>query len=171
MSSSLTGLPLALLVGQESEWAPEGEAPYFWMIAFLGITVVFLALDLITAFKGKRRAHITLALITVPLFLAAVYFADSVGHWWNIEEPYLTVHLSFAITAFFMAFIVVGTGAMHTFKKLPLAVHRTLAFIFVGLVLVATGTGILMFSHAQEKPKKPPGGTHAPVDPDKNKNP
>ena len=96
---------LAVLPAEPSQWAPEGEAPYVWMLTFLGLTVLFLVLDVVTAFKGKRKVHITLALCTVPIFLAAIYFADSVGEYWNFEEPWLTVHLSFAITGFFMVFI------------------------------------------------------------------
>ncbi|MFQ5507652.1 MAG: hypothetical protein ACE5F1_23050, partial [Planctomycetota bacterium] len=93
--SKATG-PLVLLQSP----APEGDAPYAALAGFLSATVLFLVLDVWTAKTGRRRLHVTSALITVPIFLLAVYYADTVGRWWNFDRFFLAIHITLAKTGF-----------------------------------------------------------------------
>jgi len=128
---------------------PAGEPPYLFLGIFLAITVVLIAIDLWTGFRGNRRLHVPFALATVVSFLCAVYFAETVGGYWRFDPTYLWIHLVFAWAGTLLAVLTVLTGVLHLKNRMGRLWHKRMALLFVVLVLLATGTAFLMFQHGE----------------------
>jgi hypothetical protein len=125
-----------------------GEPPYIALASFLGLTVLLIAADLWTGFRGRRRLHVACALTTVLSFAIAVFFAEQVGQHWKFDPPiYLYIHLSAAYTATALALMTVMSGTLHFFRKMGRTWHKRLALLFVVFVLLSTGTALLMFQY------------------------
>ena len=128
---------------------PTGEPPYLLLALFLGLTVVLILVDLWTGFRGNRRAHVPSAMATVASFLAAIYFAETVGGYWRFDPTYLRIHLVAAWSGTGLALLTVGTGVLHLKNRIGRLWHKRFALLFVLFVLLATGTAFLMFQHGE----------------------
>ncbi len=128
---------------------PAGEPPYILLATFLGLTVLLIVADLVTALQGRRRLHVSLALVTMVCFAIAILFAEEVGTYWTFEPLYLQVHLVCAYAGTALAILTLLSGARVFFLKGGLVWHKRIAFLFVGFVLLATGTALLMFQHGE----------------------
>ncbi|HHI81207.1 MAG TPA: hypothetical protein ENK02_14675 [Planctomycetes bacterium] len=128
-----------------------GAPPYLEMFLFLGATVLMLVLVVLAARKGKRRLHLGLALGTLPVLYGAIHYAGAMDAYWNFPKVPLRIHLSFAITATVLVFVVALSGFMHFMGWVPKKFHSRLAWIFLGFVLLASLTGGWIFLVGEPK--------------------
>ncbi len=125
--------------------------PYFEMIAFLGATVLMLVSVVWLAKTGYRRQHITLAILTLPILFGAIHYAGAMDAYWNFPKVPLRVHLSFAISATGLVFLVSLSGFFHLRGWVSKKVHARLAWTFLVFVLLASITGAWIFIVGEPK--------------------
>jgi hypothetical protein len=123
-----------------------GEPPTLWFIAFLGLTVLLLGLDIVTGKRRRRRLHLACVACTWPVLVTTIVLAETVGKFWRFPFTPLTVHLCFAYAASGAAFLASLAGFLHLKGRIARGVHARLAWLFVGLALAATLTGIWIFT-------------------------
>jgi hypothetical protein len=119
--------------------------------AAFGSTGVALAIGMALGRARKIPAHIAAIATFLLLFLVTVGFAEAVGRRYHFEKLSKIVHLPLAISAAFAAFGPVVTGWRRWREQGSLRAHRIAIVVFLGLFVLATGTGLNMLSTAVPK--------------------
>lgn len=134
-----------LLSSVASSEAPAGTPPWTGFYIALAITVVLLVATLFTGFRRRRRAHVPLAVSTVLALLAAIYFAETIGSFWNFPKWPLRIHLSFAWAGTILLLPVIVSGVLALRREGPAPGHKKIVFAFLAAVGCAICTGIWIF--------------------------
>lgn len=137
--------PAALWAAGEQGLRPPGAPPWTSFLVLLGVTVVFLGLDIVTGRTGRRRAHVVCVGLTVPLLATSIYFAERVGSYWSFPRTSLGVHLTFAYLATAALVVAATSGVLHITGKIARRRHAALAWVFLILAACAVGTGTWIF--------------------------
>ena len=111
-------------------------------------TLACLVGTLWTGFRGRRRPHLVLALLTVALLTVTVLLTEALLRAVEFPKREMTIHLGFAKTAAGLVVPVILTGALTWFRRGWLRVHLVCVVLFVLAALVATGTGIWVYALA-----------------------
>ncbi|GEM_PF-2655697 len=139
------------MIGPFTSLAGNESPPYLEMIGFLGATVLMLIFVVWAIKRGKRRLHIILALCTFPVLFGAIHYAGAMDAYWNFPPLPLRVHLSFAVAATVFVFLVAFSGVLHLRGLVSKRFHARLAWSFLGLVLLASMTGVWIFIVGEPK--------------------
>ena len=124
---------------------PEGAPPWTGFLIALAVTVVLLAGTLWSGFRGQRRAHVPFAVATILALLVAIYFAETVGTYWNFPDWPLWIHLRFAWAGTILILPVAVSGILALRRPGSAPGHKKLVFVFLGVVLCAIATGTWIF--------------------------
>lgn len=121
---------------------------------FLALTVVLLGLDVWTGRGGRRRAHLTLVASTFVSLGLAIYWAERLGHEYDLEAAgaIYPIHLAVAKTATLAYLAPVVTGIRLLAGRGSRRAHHRAAYVALALTLVTALTGITMILMAEPHP-------------------
>tara|TARA_R110002073_G_scaffold146277_2_gene298794 strand:+ start:439 stop:828 length:390 start_codon:yes stop_codon:yes gene_type:complete len=122
----------------------------FW-IAFVA-TVVMLVVSLFTGFLKKRKAHLWLGPLTIVGLTVTILLTEQLASYYTFPADEKAIHLPFAKAGGLMAIPVVATGIWLWRTERARKWHRAMVFLWLAIVLTATGTGLWMFAHGTPKP-------------------
>jgi len=126
-----------------------GHAIGFW-IAFVA-TVLLLVVSLVAGLRGRRRLHLVTGPLTIAMLAVTVVATKDLIASYSFPPDDLRFHLRFAITAGAAALPVVATGVWLWRQPRARRWHRLAVWTFVVLTVVATSTGVWLFSRATLK--------------------
>lgn len=120
-------------------------------IGFLVLTVVLLALVVVSGLKAKRRRHLTLVFFTVVSLAVTIYWAEQLGEEYDLESAGLItpVHLWMAklTVAAYLLPVVTGLATLRDQRRRKL--HGKVAFAVLALTLATFVTGLWMILASQ----------------------
>ena len=120
----------------------------FW--AGFVLTLVAAAAALVTGRTGRRRAHYASAVSAVVVLGFTIYFARRLTEARELPGPELEFHLIFAKSGAVLVLPVIATGLWMAWTKgrsrVARICHRSAVVLWLLVVLVATATGIWMYS-------------------------
>jgi len=118
---------------------------------FLGVTVLLLVAVVITGLRGRVRVHLPLVGLAVASLGVTIWFAEQLGDHYDLDAAgaITPVHLAIAkiTTLGYLAPLI--TGVMTLRDRRHKRLHRTLAFVVLGLTAVTAVTGSLMLMAAE----------------------
>jgi hypothetical protein len=117
----------------------------FW-IAFV-VTVLALAVTLVTGLTRRRRLHLVLAPFTVVSLVVTIVLTEQLVRRYEFPAAIKDTHLIFAKAGGLLVLPVVATGLWLWRREAARPWHRLAVVVWIVSVLVATGTGLWMFSH------------------------
>lgn len=126
-----------------------GAAPGFW-IAF-AVTLLLLAVALVSGLRGKRRLHLFAGPAAVLALAVTVVLTEQLMRGYAFPAQPLRVHLWFAKGAGVLGVAVVATGLWLWRRPTARRWHRFCVLAFAAAALLATGTGIWAFTLAEPK--------------------
>lgn len=118
----------------------------FWIA--LATTVVLMVVSLVSGFGRKRRFHLVTGPLTMVSLTVAVILTEQLVRKYQFPPDELAIHKVCAKTAGLSALPVVVTGVMLARWQAIRPWHRLAVVLFVLASLVATGTGIWVWSLA-----------------------
>jgi hypothetical protein len=121
----------------------------FWL-AFVA-TLVALVVALLSGLLRKRRVHLVAGPLTIALLVVAVILTEELVAHFVFPPAEMRIHLTFAIAAGCLALAVAASGGALVWLPKLRRLHRYCVFAFVVMALLATGTGIWVFSIATPK--------------------
>jgi hypothetical protein len=116
----------------------------FW-ISFVA-TVLLMLGALCTGWKRRRRLHLVLGPLTIVSLAIAVVLTEELMQQYTFPAAEKSFHLIFAKAGGLLAVPVVLTGLWLWRSERARVWHRLAVLVWVVSVLVATGTGLWMFS-------------------------
>ena len=121
---------------------------WFWL-SFVS-TVAALVGVLVTGLRRRRRQHFTFAVAFIVLLAVTIWLTESLMRSVEFPREELDFHLKFAMSATFLLLPVVVSGLMLARRggRVVRWIHRIAVVVFVVAVLLATATGIWVFSLA-----------------------
>lgn len=121
----------------------------FW-IAFVA-TLATLAGALWTGFRRRRRAHLLLGPVSLVCLAVAILLAERLASVRDFPREPLRIHLWFAKSGALLALPVIVTGLLLWRSPRWRVAHRVCVVLFVAVTLIATGTGLWIFSQSTPK--------------------
>lgn len=121
----------------------------FW--SMLSLTLVLLGTALVTGRRRLRRAHLWVGPLTMLSLLVTVLLAEQLVRRYEFPERPMAIHLVFAKTAGFLALPVIVSGVWLVFRPGLRRLHQVAVGLFVLAAVIATGTGLWIFSLATER--------------------
>lgn len=122
----------------------------FW-IALL-VTVALIASALWTGWRGRRAVHLWLGPLTMVSLVVTVVLTEQLASRYEFPPDVLRTHLVFAKAGGLLALPVIVTGVWLWRSERARRWHRIAVFVWIASVLVATGTGLWMFTHGTLRP-------------------
>ncbi len=116
----------------------------FW--AAFGTTVALLATSLWTGWTGRRRLHLRLAPTALVVLAVTIVLTERLASVRHFPPQEMEIHLWFAKIGAALALPVLVTGLVLIRRPGWRRAHRVCVLLFLTGVLVATGTGIWVFS-------------------------
>ena len=121
--------------------------PQIGFPAFLILTVLLLALTVGTGLKARRKQHFLLVALTVVALTITIYFAEVLGTTLDLESsgrayPIHIVNAQVAVACFLAALC---TGLFHYKTGQGRRVHFWCAMVATSLMVLAAGTGVVMW--------------------------
>ena len=116
----------------------------FW--TFFPLTALALVLALLSGLHRRRRRHLWLGPVSLVLLAVTILLAERMASLRQFPPDEMRVHLWFAKTGAFLAIPVVITGAVLFFRPRWRRAHFVTVILFLCAVVVATGTGLWVFS-------------------------
>lgn len=118
----------------------------FWIA--LATTVALMVVSLVSGFRGRRRLHLVTGPLTMVSLVVAVVLTEQLVRKFVFPPDELAIHKVFAKAAGFSALPVVVTGLLLVKWPAMRPWHRLAVVLFVLASLVATGTGIWVWTMA-----------------------
>ena len=126
-------------------------SPGAGFVTFLLLTLVVLGGVVATGRRARRRAHLSLVATAVTCLAVTIYFAERLGHLYDLEAAgaIYPVHLFFAKLTTVAYLLPLATGIWTTRDPRRLRWHRPVAYLVLGLTVVAAVTGAWMLFAAE----------------------
>lgn len=116
----------------------------FWA-SFL-VTLALLAGAVWTGWRGRRRLHFVVAPAAIAMLAVTVVLTERLARAVSFPEQEMAIHLAFAKTGAVLVLPVVVTGLLTVRWRRWKRAHLACVGLFFAVVLIATGTGIWVFS-------------------------
>ena len=115
-------------------------------ISAFALTLVFLALVVVTGFRAKRRWHVTFVGCAVACLGVTIAFALRLGELYDLQAAgaITPIHLTLAKVATASYLLPAGTGLRTIFVPSTRRLHRKAAFVALALTVAAAITGTWM---------------------------
>lgn len=117
---------------------------WFWVA--LATTVVLLVVALASGLRSRRKLHLVAGPLAMVSLVGAVLLTELVSRRYSFDAEVKSIHLVCAKTGGLLALPVVLTGLWLWRSEKARLAHRVAVWLFVVATLVATATGIWMFS-------------------------
>ena len=121
----------------------------FWTL--FGLTVALIVATLWAGLTHRRRVHYSLAVSTVLALTATVVVTEQLVRARDFPREELDFHKLLAKTAAALVLPVIATGLTLVRRPKWRRVHLLCVVLFLVMVLVATGTGIWVYSLSTPK--------------------
>jgi hypothetical protein len=121
------------------------------LAAFLALTIVLLGCVVATGLKARRRWHITFVVLALASLVVSIVCARRVGKLYDLRSAGVItpVHLTLAKITTAAYLLPIATGLRTIFRPATRRLHRTLAFVVLGMTLVTAITGTMMLLGAK----------------------
>lgn len=120
----------------------------FWV--FFALTLAGLGTALWMGLRRRRRAHLRFAPVALVLLGVTIFFAERMGRARVFPAEQMRIHLWFAKSAALLVLPVLASGIVLARRPGPAPrarrAHRVCVALFLLAAVVATGTGIWVFS-------------------------
>lgn len=116
----------------------------FW-ISFV-TTVLLLVVALFTGWTHRRKAHLWFGPLVMVSLVVTVVLTEELVRSYQFPEDVLRTHLWFAKAGGALALPVIVTGVWLWRRPQARVWHRIAVLVWLVSVLLATGTGLWMFS-------------------------
>ncbi|MCB9891378.1 MAG: hypothetical protein H6833_07015 [Planctomycetes bacterium] len=127
------------------------NAPWTEFFIALAATVVALGFVVWSGKTRRRKPHyVSVGFAAVGLGFAILY-AERIGRLWDFPPVPLRIHLTLAYAATGMTLVAVVSGLLHAFSKISRAAHARLAWLTLACIVLATMTGIWIFTVGSPK--------------------
>lgn len=115
-------------------------------VTFLVLTVVCLALVVWTGMKGRRKPHFILVACAVTLLGVTIYFAEQLGHDYDLESAGVItpIHLAIAKVTVLAYLLPLISGFMTLRDIRRKSVHFKLAMFVLLMTALTFVTGLMM---------------------------
>ena len=123
-------------------------SPGVGFVASLSLTLILLALVVVTGFAAKRVTHIALVVCTLGVLFATIVCAYALGKIYDIHQAgWITpFHLALARINTVAFLLPAVSGVRTIFRPQTRRVHRWLAFAVLGLTVLTAVTGSIMLA-------------------------
>lgn len=121
----------------------------FWVM--FAVTLALFAVAVWTGRTGRRRAHFIVAPAAIVALLVTIRLTRLLVAAYDLPERELGIHLWFAKSAAALLVPVVATGLWTLRQPHRRGLHRAMVWAFLAAVVVATATGLWVFSLATPK--------------------
>lgn len=113
---------------------------------FLVLTVVFLALVVLTGLKRKRKPHFILVACAVALLGITVYYAEKLGHDYDLSTAGVITPIHLALAKFtVVAYLLPLISGVMTLRDIRhKKVHFKLAMFILFMTGITFATGLVM---------------------------
>lgn len=120
--------------------------PVTGFVASFGVTLVTLVLAALMGMRARRKAHITLVVVTALLLVVTIYYAKELGGIYDLDSAgWITpVHLWMAKIATFALLLPIVTGIMTMKNAERFPWHKRMAWTVITLVILSAFTGTWM---------------------------
>ncbi|MEO0479319.1 MAG: hypothetical protein AAF196_07560 [Planctomycetota bacterium] len=118
----------------------------FWL-AFV-LTVLLLGVAAWAGKTGRRRLHFIFAPLGVAALTTAIILTERLSRAYDFPPEEMKIHLALAKSAAGLVLLAVISGLAAVKNRGALKVHKVCVLLAVVLILVATSTGIWVFSLA-----------------------
>ncbi len=125
------------------------DTTWFWIV--FPITLALLIGALWTGSRGIRRVHLILAPVSLVFLGVAILLAVRMGQTRNFPPDEMRIHRMFATSAALLALPVIASGLALFRSPRWRRVHRVCVILFFFTALVATGTGVWVFTMSTPK--------------------
>lgn len=128
-------------------------SPAAGFLVFLSVTLVLLASAVWTGFAHRRRAHLALVVSAVAALGITIYFAERLGGLYDLESAgaITPIHLFLAKLTTLAYLLPIASGIRLWFRPGGRGLHRTLAFLVLGMTALTAATGTAMVLLAEPK--------------------
>ena len=127
----------------------------FEFLGLLVLTVALLVAVAWTGFKAKRRWHLRLVALSVVSLILSIWAALRVGPYYDLDSAGIItpIHMAAAriATVSYLLPVVTGLRTLKNPANRPL--HRKVAFLVIGLTVLAAITGAVMLLMADRIPQ------------------
>ena len=115
-------------------------------ISAFALTLVLLALVVVTGFRAKRRWHLSFVACTVACLGVTIAFALELGKHFDLKAAgaITPIHLTLAKVATASYLLPAVTGLRTIFVPATRRLHRKAAFVALALTVAAAITGTWM---------------------------
>ena len=121
-------------------------ATLFWTA--VAVTVVFLAVALVSGLRGGRRLHLLFGPLALASLTVAILLTERLAAQFEFVPAEKDVHLVIAKSAGIAALTVLVTGLLLWRRPAFRRLHRWCVFGFLLLTVAATVSGTWMWLHA-----------------------
>lgn len=128
-------------------------SPGAGFLVFLSVTLVLLASAVWTGFARRRRLHLALVVAAVAALGVTIYYAEQLGELYDLESAgaITPIHLALAKFTTFAYLLPIASGIRVWFRPGGRTLHRTLAFLVLGLTVITAATGTAMVLMSEPK--------------------
>lgn len=122
-------------------------------LVFLVVTLALLALAVVTGRRAFRRRHLTCVVLAFASLGATIYFAEKLGHGYDLESAgdLYTFHLTIAKTTVAIYLLPLVTGIATLRRPRWRKLHGKVAWIVILATLVTAVSGAAMVLSAEPK--------------------
>lgn len=124
-------------------------AMLFWLA--MVVTVLLLVATLGTGLARRRRLHLWLGPLTMVALVVTIVLTEQLMARYDFPADTKAIHLPCAKAGGLLALPVVLTGLWYWKRPTAKRWHQFAVYVWLVSVLVATGTGLWMFSHGTLK--------------------
>ena len=110
--------------------------------------VVLLGVAAWAGKTGRRRLHFIFAPASVVALAIAIVFTEKLSRAYEFPEDEMRIHLALAKTAAGLVVVTVLSGLLSIKNRKMLRWHKVSVLAAVLFILIATGTGLWVFSLA-----------------------
>ncbi len=123
-------------------------------VLFLLLTILLLAVVVVTGYRELRRAHLTSVALALFSLAAAIWYAERMGEHYDLDSAgrITPVHLFVAKATTFAYLLPLATGILTIRDARWRPWHRRAAFLVLGLTLLTAVTGTWMVLAAERLP-------------------
>lgn len=120
------------------------DTAWFWTL--FPITLALLAIALWSGRTKRRRLHLCLAPTALVFLVLAIWMAVRMGRARVFPESEMGIHRAIALTAALLVLPLIASGLLLLRSPSRRRVHRICVTLFLIAAVLATCTGIWVFS-------------------------
>lgn len=125
------------------------DTTLFW--SFFVLTLVALAISVVSGLRQVRRLHLAVAPISMVLLAVAIVFAERMAAVRSFPPDEMAIHLWFAKSAAVLALGVVATGLFLWRNPKARRIHLVCVVLFLVAAVTASATGVWVFGLSTPK--------------------